>query len=218
MIELLFPAVLFVVVAAVINGQLLLKKKYPYDEKWYLFIPILLFSSVVLLLIYDIPVSAPTATVAISLIFLISVYLGLSYVWYKTLVALGVYGIETIPVENQNIVRVKPLADATKLVEILFQDVVALATVLTLTQITADNTLAILILTVIVFIVHIPGIKLFGRIFGTFWLFASTALAPIAYYLLSFEQGLYYLFILHSSTYLLLYSSIYILSKTRSRY
>lgn len=126
------------------------------------------------------------------------------------------YGVETIPPDHQVILKLNPLADTTKLIEIFFQDVVTLAIVVTLSQSEADINIAIFILTTIVFIVHIPAIEFFGKIFGTFWLIVSTALAPLAYYLLSFESGLYYLFILHVSTYFCLHAVIYILSKIKT--
>lgn len=91
----------------------------------------------------------------------------------------------------------------------------ALTIVIALVNSAITTNIAIITLTIIVFIVHLPSLKLFGRVFGTFWLTASTLLAPSAYYLLSFEQGLYYLFILHTCSYLFLYSVIYFLSKTR---
>lgn len=69
MIYLFIPVLVFITVAAILNGKFLLRKKYAYDEKWYLFIPILTSSSFGLLLFYDIPLTAPSATETIFLFF-----------------------------------------------------------------------------------------------------------------------------------------------------
>lgn len=120
MIAAIIPVIVFLLVAAILNGKLLLKKKYGYDEKAYLFIPILLTSSVGLLVAYDIPLLFPSTLTLVALVCLISIYLTFSYFWSKTLPTEQVYGLKTIPRQNQSIVRLNPLADTTKLFEIFF--------------------------------------------------------------------------------------------------
>jgi Ca2+/Na+ antiporter len=114
MFQVLIPVLIFLAVAAFVNGKLFLKKKYPYDERAYLFIPVFIFSSVLLILIYSMPLAIPTFLVGISLVFLIVAYLTFSYLWNQTLKTSEVYGVRSIPEENQSIIKVSPLADTTK--------------------------------------------------------------------------------------------------------
>ena len=213
MLAIIFPVAVFMFVAAILNGRLFLKKKYSYSEKAHWFIPLLLGSSILLLISYNIELAAPSVFVLLLLVTAVGVYLGFSYLWSRTLSMEQVYGLDTIPVANRSIVAVNPLADFTKLFEIFFQDVVVFVLVLSLVSYFESSYLPLIVFTLIVFVVHIPGIRLFGKIFGTYWLLLSTALAPLAFYLFSFQNGLYYLFALHASINLLLYIMIYILSK-----
>ena len=217
MVAIVFPVALFIFVAAILNGKLFLNRKYSYSEKAYLFIPLLFGSSALLLVLYDVELAAPSPLVWWLLLSVVGVYLGFSYLWWRTLRNEHIYGINTIPAENRSIVTIDPVADLTKLFEILFQDVVVFAIVLSLTSFFANIYTPLILFTLIVSVVHLPGVALFGRIFGTYWLVCSTILAPLAFYFVSIEFGLYYLFILHTSITLLLYVVIYILSKTKNK-
>ncbi len=215
MSDIVFPVLLFVLIAATLNGRLFLKKKYSYSEKATLFIPILVGSSILLLTLYDTAISVPSFTVSILLLLVVSLYLSFSILWMRTIKKDEVVSINTIPDEYRSIIELNPLADTTKLFEIFFQDVVVFVLVLSLISYFENNYVPLIIFTLVVFTVHIPGIKLFGRIFGTYWLVLSTVLAPLAFYLISFQYGLYYLFMLHASINLLLYVVIYILTKSK---
>lgn len=217
MSAIIFPVVFFIFVAAVLNGKLFLQRKYSYSEKAHIFIPLLLGSSVLLLTLYNVELAVPSAFVLLLLVTVIGVYVGFSYLWSRTLDTEYIYGLHTVPTEYRSIVTVNPVADTTKLCEILFQDVVVLVLVLSLNSLFENTFIALAIFTCIVFAVHVPAVKFFGKIFGTYWLLLSTLLAPLAFYLSGFQYGLYYLFMLHASINLLLYIVIYILSKSKHK-
>jgi len=201
------------VLFAVINGIVILDKKYAYAEKAHLFIPILLAGIVTLLLIQKQLFVVPDALSVWLLVGLITTYLVLSTFSHRTLKVEDTYGLETIPVPNRSIAQVEPKGGIVKLVEIFFQDVVAFTIVATLVIHTDGGILAITIFTLIVLAIHVPAIKYFGKVYGTYFLVMSTILAPLAFYLLQFDQGLYYLFAFHASMYIVLYGGVYILSK-----
>lgn len=217
MLDIVFPVALFIFVAAILNGKLFLKRKYSYSEKAHLFIPILVVSSILLLTLYDTFILVPSFTASLLILLVVFIYLAFSMLWMRTIKRDEVVGIHTIPDDYHSIVVLNPLADTTKLFEIFFQDVVVLILVLSLTNYFDGNLIPLILFTFIAFIVHIPGIKFFGKIFGTYWLVLSTMLAPLAFYLISFQYGLYYLFMLHASITLFLYIVIYILSKLKMR-
>jgi len=85
MSDIVFPVLLFVLIAATLNGRLFLKKKYSYSEKATLFIPILVGSSILLLTLYDTAISVPSFTVSILLLLVVSLYLSFSILWMRTI-------------------------------------------------------------------------------------------------------------------------------------
>ena len=97
------------------------------------------------------------------------------------------YGIKTIPTIYRENLSPDGRGQLVKAVEVLLQDVSAWLIVGGLFAVTPSIAIGIVAFTVIVLLVHIPGMWFFGRIYGTYFLVMSSVLAFMVTYF--YQQG-----------------------------
>jgi hypothetical protein len=126
------------------------------------------------------------------------------------------YCAHTVPVEYGGIIQPKPAGQIVKTVEIILQDVSAWLIVGGLLALFSSFNDVVLIFTIIVFLLHVPGLWLFGRVYGSYFLVMSTALAFLVPFLyLLGTVGFLYLYALHLSGYILMYILMGTLGKSK---
>ena len=149
----------------------------------------------------------PSLLLMTSLIFLASMYvfgmLLLANFW-KPMQRL--YGAGTVPAAYQEIIHPKLSGQVVKVVEIALQDMSAWLIVGGLFTISHSVFYSMLVFTTIVFLLHIPGLWMFGRVYGTYFLVLVTMVAlcvPLLYQ--ASEVGFVYLYALHLCGYIAMY-------------
>ncbi len=117
------------------------------------------------------------------------------------------FGSKSLPVTyRKEIIRPTLNGDITKVTEVILQDVAAWLTVIGLSSLFHSVSLVLVIFTGIVFFLHLPGLWIFGKIYGTYFLVSSTVLAFSVPLLLPFgSNGFVYLVSLHLTVYILMY-------------
>lgn len=145
---------------------------------------------------------------------LVCIYLLLSIYW-SYLDKEQIPGYETIPASAKAVAALHPRREVVKLSEIFFQDVVAVAVIQQLFMYEYPTIISALVFTAVVAFVHLPSIKMFGRYYGSFFLYGSILLAPLALYLVDTygANGLFVLFSLHVSSYIVWYGGSYSLAR-----
>lgn len=118
----------------------------------------------------------------------------------------NLYAANYVPVAYEGLIKPKPIGQIVKAVEIVLQDVAAWLIVGGLLTLSISFLETTLIFTAIVMTLHIPGIWVFGKIYGWYFLILSTILAflvPLLYVV--GPQGFIYVLALHLSGYVFMY-------------
>jgi len=137
--------------------------------------------------------------------------IGLAYVFVMLIFRYSgyirsMYEAGTLPLVHRGIAKPTLVGDIVKVIEVLLQDIAAWLTVLGLLLLFDNRHLVIGIFTLLAFLLHVPGITMFGRVYGLYFLCLATLLAfTVPVFMMFGEIGFLYVFVLHLTTYLLMY-------------
>lgn len=116
------------------------------------------------------------------------------------------FGSDTVPVVYSGIIAPQLTGQVVKVGEVVLQDVAAWLIVGGLFMLVDSIPTVTSIFTIIVFLLHIPGVWVFGKVYGVYFLVMSTALAflvPLLYQVDTF--GFLYFYALHLAGYVFMY-------------
>ena len=143
--------------------------------------------------------------------FLSAILVGLCYVVLMSLLQrfnylTSLFGAETLPEIDRGIIKPQRSGDIVKVIEVFLQDVSAWLTVLGLLYIFQNIYVVVIIFTLVVFLFHLPGIFIFGKVYGTYFLVTSTLLAFVVPLFVQLGTiSLLFVFGIHLCMYLLMY-------------
>ena len=211
MTSLLLGAGTFAFVLGFAVTFLIKKKRLSYSQHTWVFAPLYIFSSLVLIL--SIPESVEYLNQKLGIVVLIATALAFilfQFIWSRIAGGARGYGYETIPDNCKSILHLDARQALTKIFEILFQQICALLIILGLSELGFSVGWISVIFTIVVFALHIPSPKWFGKIYGNYFLWMSALLAPlIPWLILTFPMGFYMSASLHIFMYITLYSFAY---------
>lgn len=116
------------------------------------------------------------------------------------------HAAHTIPSTYQGMVAPKLTGQFTKVVEVTLQDSSAWLIASGLLIISGSLTVSVLLFTLISFVTHIPGLWLFGKVYGSYFLIMVTLCAFLVPFLVSYGAvGYTILYTIHLSGYVLMY-------------
>lgn len=144
-------------------------------------------------------------------IVIFSIIIGLVYVGCMSFVRSSgllknVFGSSSLPEVHKEIAHPKLTGDVVKVFEVLLQDMSAWLTVFGLFSIVSDMYTVMILFTSLVFLLHLPGLRIFGKVYGTYFLLSSTLLAFSVPVLFSLDTiGFLVVFSLHLSCYVVMY-------------
>jgi hypothetical protein len=118
----------------------------------------------------------------------------------------NLYGSHTVPAGYKGLIKPKLSGQVVKMFEVALQDTSAWLIVGGLFLLPLSFIEVAVIFTVIVTILHVPGLWVFGKVYGGYFLIMSTALAFLVplFYTIGL-QGFLYLFALHLGGYVIMY-------------
>lgn len=214
MINILLGASTFAAVLGFTVMFLVKRKGFSYGKEWWLFSLLFLSASAALLFFVPEAVSYLQSMSGLLLVALvIAAFVLLQYRWHRVLGDFGGYGYLTIPESTRSFLHLSERTAVSKVCEIVLQQVCALSIVLGLESLGLSLVVMGALFMAIVFILHIPAPHWFGRIYGNYFLFASTLFAPfIPYLILSYTSGFYLALSLHIFMYIVLYGVAYMKS------
>jgi hypothetical protein len=132
----------------------------------------------------------------------------------------NLYGASSVPAAYRSLIQPELSGQLVKVSELLLQDTAAWLIVGGLLAVSHGMFVTALLFTGIVFILHIPGLWLFGWVYGSYFLILVTLVAclvPLLYQI--DEYGFLYLYSLHLSGYVILYLVMGLLgSQTQNKY
>jgi hypothetical protein len=116
-------------------------------------------------------------------------------------------GAETVPLAyRQGLIRPGLTEQLVKVTEIALQDMAAWIIVGGLIIVLNSVSFSMFVFAGIVFVLHIPGLWMFGRVYGMYFLVLSTVVAFIVPWLYQIEGlGFVYLYTMHLSGYVAMY-------------
>ena len=144
-------------------------------------------------------------------VFLLGILVGLTYVALMSLLRrfnflTSLFGADTLPEIDKGIVTPHMSGDIIKVIEVFLQDVSAWLSVLGLLYIFHNVYAVVVIFTLVVFLFHLPGVYIFGKVYGTYFLVTSTLLAFIVPLFVQLGTHFFmYVFVIHLCVYLLMY-------------
>lgn len=214
MINILLGAGTFAAVLGFTVAFLVKRKGFSYGKEWWLFSLLFLSASVALLIFVPDAVShLQSFTGVLHTSVVVSAFVLLQYRWHRVLGDFGGYGYLTIPESTRSFLHLSEWTAVSKVCEIVLQQVCALVIVLGLQSLGVSLVSMGALFMVVVFILHIPAPHWFGKIYGNYFLFASTLFAPfIPYLILSYTSGFYLALSLHIFMYIVLYGIAYLKS------
>lgn len=116
------------------------------------------------------------------------------------------FGADTLPLVHKGIATPTLPGDSVKVVEVLLQDIAAWLTVLGLLIYFDNLYFVIVVFTLVSCLLHIPGLFMFGKVYGSFFLISATFLAfTVPLFMSLGTDGLLYVFGLHLTTYISMY-------------
>lgn len=128
----------------------------------------------------------------------LAMFLGFEYWWGRSFTLDDMYKPETLPSAYQGLLVPQFASSVTKAVEIFFQDLVMLVIILQLLQNGFSYFVAGLIFMGVSTAVHLPGLYMFGRVYGAVFLVLSSAFAPFAPLVIGeIAVGFYVIFSFH---------------------
>ena len=198
-----FLAVIAFATLGGIANYLQISQGRTYVRNWPLFLTLFILGIVAVLWATEVYTSGffiNQTGIVIAILTVVS-FLAFERWWGRTRSASDMYRPDTLPEAFHHMLIPKPSASIVKVVEVFFQDVVALVIVLGLLT-TYDVWLAGLLFALLVFALHVPGPGLYGRVYGTVLLALSTAMALIVPYVIStYPFGFYLIFAIHLAAY-----------------
>lgn len=203
MFELLVGLILFLSAAAVV-ALLQIIFKISYEQKPFLFLTIfiLLIIGAVYVMEFGFIHEILIGAILLAALYAGSI-IGLVRYWKPMK---NLYGADTVPTRYLGIVSPKPAGQFPKVIEVVLQDLSAWLIVGGLLTLTNSLSFTIIIFAAIVFILHIPGVWEFGKVYGNYFLILSTALSCIVplFYLIG---PLWFLavYAIHLSGYIVMY-------------
>lgn len=149
----------------------------------------------------------PSITLITSLVFMASLYvvcIQLLVLFWKPM--RNLYGAETIPNAYQDIIDATFAGQVVKVCEIALQDMAAWLIVGGLLATTHSLVYSMILFTSIVFILHVPGLWMFGQVYGSYFLILVSTVAFLVPLFYRIDRiGFIYLYALHLSGYIALY-------------
>jgi len=176
--------------------------KITYDTHPYIYAG--LFTSLLVLVHFSYPIFSEKFAVG----FLI---LGLIYCSVMSLFRVSghinkMFGTNTLPLVHSGIAKPTIQGDVVKVIEVLLQGMSAWLTVIGLSLLFGEMYLVILAFSLVVLFLHVPGLFMFRKVYGMYFLLTSTALAfTVPLFLQLGEIGFLYVFGIHLYVYLLMY-------------
>jgi hypothetical protein len=140
-----------------------------------------------------------------------SIFIGLIYLALMSLLRISglldiMFGTDSLPGVHKEITQPKIAGDLVKVVEVLLQDMSAWLIVLGLFELFSNLYVVIATFTVLVSCLHLPGLSMFGKVYGSYFLAASTLLAFSVPLLFSLGTiGFLIIFSLHLFSYIGMY-------------
>lgn len=193
---------LFVLAAAVAN-TLQVRYKFTYERNSILFICLYLFFLGGMAWYWQ---YLPDLFIVSVIIFLATFYcvtVSLLKKYWSSMQSL--YGASTVPDAYYGLTHPRLRAQVVKVTEILLQDIAAWLIIAGLVVFLMP-VLTYLTFTIIVLIMHLPAPRLFGKVFGAYFLVVSVGLSAIVPFLFSLgETGFLLLYSLHLSGYVAMY-------------
>ena len=201
--------------ASLVATLLQMRYQYSYTKNPVLFVSLFLIciGGACLFLKYIPPLSLIAGLIGIASMYVFGIPL-LAKCW-KPMQYL--YGAETEPAAYQGIIHPEFSGQIVKVCEVALQDMAAWLIVGGLLAVSQSLFDTMLLFTSIVFVLHVPGLWMFGRVYGTYFLVLVTAVAflvPLLY--LVDTVGFVYLYAMHLSGYVSMYISMGLLGSYAS--
>lgn len=163
---------------------------------------LVLLSAVAFVFKYKPSISIAISITILALLYILLVRCMVSY--WKPMNSL--HAAASVPKPYVGLVKPEFSGQFVKVVELLLQDVAAWLIVTGLFSVFFELDMVVFIFTLIVFLLHIPAPKLFGKVYGTYFLILSTTLAFLVPLLYQYgEVGFTALYLTHISGYILMY-------------
>jgi len=186
-----------------------------YARAWYLYIPFFLITASAFAVISGVDLINYFLNSSAILVGLLSIglFIGLEFLRGYSWTFHEYFRAETLPVAYRDLFQPRLSGITVKTSEIFFQDVIALVLVLAL-----FNQFSLLVTSTIfvclVALLHIPGLWLYGRIYGGMFLFYSTILAATVPWLLTTPLlGFVLIFSLHLLMYPVMMGVMYLMGR-----
>ena len=175
---------------------------YTYNSHWWLYVPVLVAAgSLVVLMLPELMPYIADKTGVFLLLSMLTVYFLVEFSRSVIWSAKNYYKNTSLPTTYQGLLQPKISGSITKVADIFFQDVTALAIIILLLS-SLSLTMTTLVFVLVVFTIHIPGLLLFGRVYGGVFLVFSTGFAFFIPYLIqSVSFGWHIMYIVHSLMY-----------------
>ena len=211
--DILIGALIFSIVLTVANHIFRKKYHFTYSEHFLFFTSLYLVASFIPLIWWPgLSTYVNFNTYTYIFIFTLLTYISFEYWWGRYVDVATVFGYETIPQHYRQIVHLTHRSAISKAAEIFMQQVCALLLFVGALKLGLSELYVYVVFTILAFILHIPAPRWFGKIYGSYFMWMATLLAPLEIYLLlEFESGFYLATSLHLFMYLVLYSSVYLL-------
>ena len=215
MLSLLIGVGVFAGVLGFVNTCLIKKLQLTYSKHFWLFIPLYVASMAFSFLLVPASLMYVMHWLGLGLFLLTAtVFIGFNFMWGRFVDVSSCYTYQEIPNHFKSILYLDGRRGLTKVFEIFFQQVCALFIVVGLIEVGLSVVSIILLFTGTVFLLHITSPKWFGRVYGNYFLWAATLLAPLeVYFILEYSIGLYLAAILHIIMYMVMYAMAYLLRK-----
>ena len=215
--EIFLGAGTFAAVLGFTVSFLIKQKGFSYREEFYIFSPLFLLTVVFLIAVSPrIHPYLRMGNEALVLFLVAGSFVVVQHIYGRIFARVDIYGYDTIPEDTKQVLDLNIRTALSKICEITLQQMCALLIVVGLAMLGVSLFWMSILFTLVVFILHIPTPKWFGKIYGNYFLWASTLFAPfIPYLILTFPGGFYLSLSLHIFMYIVLYSFVYVKSSKK---
>lgn len=190
---LIFTGIILFATAAIIANILQSYFNYRYESKPLIFIGIFLAClGTASIFVTQIPLLLLNFQIVIIAVLYIIIIILLARFWQPMQ---NLYGSHTVPAGYKGLIKPKLSGQFVKVFEIALQDTSAWLIVGGLFLLPLSFTEVAVVFTVIVTILHIPGVWVFGKVYGWYFLIMSTALAFYSPVFLPYWYSRVYVFV-----------------------
>jgi len=213
MLSLLLGTGIFVIVLGVVNALLIKRLQFTYSKHFLLFST--LYTSSIFIVFWFVPELLQYANQWLGIVLFSTaalLFIYFNFLWGKHVDITTCYKYQEIPNHFKSILCLDARRGFAKVFEILLQQVCALFIIMGLIEIGLSVITTVLLFTGVVFALHITTPKWFGTVYGNYFLWVGTILAPLeVYFILEYSIGFYIASILHMAMYIVMYSMAYLL-------